>query len=204
MRRIIGFVTMFFLAVTVVFGKSQENIIDITFNKLGAVYHKNESGNSVCKVIKANNDITYKVVVEIVDIDKKPIGYKKTYTLSSPFERYYYVPFQFSELGYYYLSVSFLHGDKVIFSKQEGFGVIPERLRFSVWRRSSLCSLWRLAGGRDSASIGYCLGQRCCEMERFYRYCEKYARSFYRLFRPSQYLLVAYFRLCGCQSWLAR
>ena len=35
MRRIIGFVTMFFLAVTVVFGKSQENIIDITFNKLG-------------------------------------------------------------------------------------------------------------------------------------------------------------------------
>lgn len=117
---------MFFLAVTVVFGKSQENIIDITFNKLGAVYHKNESGNSVCKVIKANNDITYKVVVEIVDIDKKPIGYKKTYTLSSPFERYYYVPFQFSELGYYYLSVSFLHGDKVIFSKQEGFGVIPD------------------------------------------------------------------------------
>ena len=115
-----------FLAVTVVFGKSQENIIDITFNKLGAVYHKNESGNSVCKVIKANNDITYKVVVEIVDIDKKPIGYKKTYTLSSPFERYYYVPFQFSELGYYYLSVSFLHGDKVIFSKQEGFGVIPD------------------------------------------------------------------------------
>ncbi len=190
---------MFFLAVTVVFGKSQENVIDITFNKLGAVYHKNESGNAVCKVIKANNDITYEVVVEIVDIDKKPIGYKKTYTLSSPFERYYYVPFQFSELGYYYLSVSFLHGDKVIFSKQEGFGVIPdvtpyeERLRFSVWCRSSLCSLWRLAGGRDSASIGYCLGQRCCEMERFYRYCEKYARSFYRLFRPSQYLLVAYF-----------
>lgn len=109
MRRIIGFVTMFFLAVTVVFGKSQENVIDITFNKLGAVYHKNESGNAVCKVIKANNDITYEVVVEIVDIDKKPIGYKKTYTLSSPFERYYYVPFQFSELGYYYLSVSFLH-----------------------------------------------------------------------------------------------
>ena len=34
MRRIIGFVTMFFLAVTVVFGKSQENVIDITFNKL--------------------------------------------------------------------------------------------------------------------------------------------------------------------------
>ena len=126
MRRIIGFVTMFFLAVTVVFGKSQENVIDITFNKLGAVYHKNESGNAVCKVIKANNDITYEVVVEIVDIDKKPIGYKKTYTLSSPFERYYYVPFQFSELGYYYLSVSFLHGDKVIFSKQEGFGVIPD------------------------------------------------------------------------------
>ena len=58
MRRIIGFVTMFFLAVTVVFGKSQENVIDITFNKLGAVYHKNESGNAVCKVIKANNDIT--------------------------------------------------------------------------------------------------------------------------------------------------
>ena len=80
MRRIIGFVTMFFLAVTVVFGKSQENVIDITFNKLGAVYHKNESGNAVCKVIKANNDITYEVVVEIVDIDKKPIGYKKTYT----------------------------------------------------------------------------------------------------------------------------
>ena len=26
---------MFFLAVTVVFGKSQENVIDITFNKLG-------------------------------------------------------------------------------------------------------------------------------------------------------------------------
>ena len=48
MRRIIGFVTMFFLAVTVVFGKSQENVIDITFNKLGAVYHKNESGNAVC------------------------------------------------------------------------------------------------------------------------------------------------------------
>lgn len=43
---------MFFLAVTVVFGKSQENVIDITFNKLGAVYHKNESGNAVCKVIK--------------------------------------------------------------------------------------------------------------------------------------------------------
>ena len=126
MRRIIGFVTMFFLAVTVVFGKSQENVIDITFNKLGAAYHKNESGNAVCKVIKANNDITYEVVVEIVDIDKKPIGYKKTYTLSSPFERYYYVPFQFSELGYYYLSVSFLHEDKVIFSKQEGLGVIPD------------------------------------------------------------------------------
>ena len=53
---------MFFLAVTVVFGKSQENVIDITFNKLGAVYHKNESGNAVCKVIKANNDITYEVV----------------------------------------------------------------------------------------------------------------------------------------------
>ena len=57
---------MFFLAVTVVFGKSQENVIDITFNKLGAVYHKNESGNAVCKVIKANNDITYEVVVEVI------------------------------------------------------------------------------------------------------------------------------------------
>lgn len=36
MRRIIGFVTMFFLAVTVVFGKSQENIIDITFNNVSS------------------------------------------------------------------------------------------------------------------------------------------------------------------------
>lgn len=66
-----------FLAVTVVFGKSQENVIDITFNKLGAVYHKNESGNAVCKVIKANNDITYEVVVEIVDIDKNRLVIRK-------------------------------------------------------------------------------------------------------------------------------
>lgn len=126
MKRGIGLFMVFLAATTFGWGQSKTNVIEITFDKLGAVYHKDEAGNAVCKVIKAEDTEDCEVVIEIVDIDEAPVGYQKRYTLSSPFERYYHVPFRLSELGYYYVKVTLLHEGKTIFSEQEGFGVIPD------------------------------------------------------------------------------
>jgi len=99
------------------------------------------------------------------------------------------------------------HYDKVIFSKQEGFGVIPDVTLtkkdydspFGVGAHYARYGDWRVAEIQQALGIAWV--RDGCEMESILSVLdEKYARSFYRLFRPSQYLLVAYFRLCGMSN----
>ena len=76
-------------SVAVAWGQPQSDVVDITFDKLGALYHKNESGTALCRVMKAGDRDTCRVAVELVDMEGKPAGYRETYELASPFERYY-------------------------------------------------------------------------------------------------------------------
>ena len=126
MRRTTGILTLLCASVAVAWGQPQSDVVDITFDKLGALYHKNESGNAICRVMKAGDRDTCRVSVELVDMEGKPAGYRETYELASPFERYYYVPLKLSEWGYYYVQVSLMQADSVVFSQRAGFGVIPD------------------------------------------------------------------------------
>ncbi len=146
------------------YSQEKEHLVEITFDKLGALYHKNQDGWAVGKVMKAKNDsVSYRVVVEVTDIDEKPAGYVQEYTLSGPFERYYYVPLQMKDIGYYYVKISFLHDGKVIQTTKEGFGVIPDVTLtkkdsdspFGVGAHYSRYGDWRVADIQQQLGIAW-------------------------------------------------
>ena len=141
------------------------NVIDITFNKVGAIYLPGEPGWAICKTCKANdNDNTsYDVHIVITDIEGQLAGYDQHYILSGKFEHYYYVPFQMDNLGYYYLKVSLLQGDTIAYEQQLGFGVVPDvkltskdyESPFGVGAHYARYGDWRVAGVQQSLGIAW-------------------------------------------------
>jgi inosine-uridine nucleoside N-ribohydrolase len=94
--------------------------IDIVFDQAGAIYQANEPGKAS---IEINIPGCEKVLVEILDADRKPAVAGKSFNKKEANRFTIDYSFRLKNLGYYYLQVT--AGNPAVVAEQ-GFGVIPD------------------------------------------------------------------------------
>lgn len=98
----------------------------ISFDKIGAVYHKNEKINVTIKFTNLLLVCKEKLSVDLMDIDGKSILKWKVNLVESPAGWLGQIRFKINKLGYYYIKYTISNGFGSIIAKEEGFGVIPD------------------------------------------------------------------------------
>lgn len=121
MKRIIIYTTFLFCSLIA----TAQAPTEITFDRLGAIYHINDEGYAMVRAEAAANQKIDELNIEIVDIDGRCLK-RTSEKVPNKFGRYYYVPLPINSLGYFYVRVIKTQKEVAVDTAQAGYGVIPD------------------------------------------------------------------------------